>query len=327
MAFSPDRQRVATGGEDRTIRIWDVATATEQRVLTGPSDRVNALAFSPDGARLASANGDGTVRVWDPATGNSVYSVTLPTKFVEQIAFSSDGQLLAASAGADDEGGNSYIEVYNATTGAKIHTLKLDWNNANPLTITSDGRLFSSGGAGEDGEYVSAKSWELRTGRELKTLQVFFSAFSPDGRWGASLEYRQGTQINLWDIAAGRRVRTISLPGFQTARVAFTPDGTRILVVGQNGQNSAQAKFIEVSTGKEVQSLPISAGASAFSADGKWLAAASGSSVEIWDLAADAKSKHWPANWQRRTWSLARMASCSLPVARPLESGMSLPEN
>jgi WD40 repeat protein len=287
VAFSPDRQRIATGADDRTIRIWDVATATEQRVLTGHTDRIEALAFRPDGLRLASASGDGTVRVWDPAIGNSVYSFTLPTKFVEQIAFSSNGQVLAASAGADDEGGNSYIEVHDASTGARIRGITLEWNNANPLTITPDGRLLSSGGAGEDGEYVSAKSWELRTGRELKTLQVFFSAFSPDGRWGASLEYRQGTQINLWDIAAGRRVRTINIPGFDAARPIFTPDGTGVLVTGKNLQNGQlQGKFFEVATGKEVQTLPIPSAIVAFTGDGKWLASASGSSVAIWDLAA-----------------------------------------
>jgi WD40 repeat protein len=310
VAFSPDRQRAATGGDDRTIRIWDVATATEQRVLTGHTDRISALAFSPDGARLASASGDGTVRVWDPATGNSVYSFTLPSKLAEQVAFSSDGQTLAASAGADDEGGNSYIEVHDAATGATIHTLTLDWNNANPLTITPDGRLFSSGGAGEDGENVSAKSWELRTGRELKTLQIFFSAFSSDGRWGASLEYRQGTQISLWDIAAGRRVRTISLPGFQTARVAFTPDGTRILVAGQNGQNNAEAKFIEVLTGKECnrfrfplapQPFPLTENGSPPPPALRWRFGIS---------RADAKSKLWPANCRRKTWSSAGTASC-----------------
>jgi WD40 repeat protein len=287
VAFSPDRRFAATGGDDRTIRIWDVATATEQRVLRGHTDRIEALAFSPDGARLASASGDGTVRVWDPATGNSVYSFTLPSKFVEQVAFSADGQLLAASAGADDEGGNSYIEVHDAATGAKIHSITDDWNNANPLTITSDGRLLSSGGAGEDGEHVSAKSWELRTGKELKSLEAFFGAFSADGRWGASLEYRQGTQINLWDIAAGRRVRTINIPGFDAARPTFSPDGRGVLVTGKNLQNGQmQGKFFEVATGKEVQTLPIPSAIVAFTGDGKWLASASGSSVAIWDLTA-----------------------------------------
>jgi len=282
IAFSPDRQRAATAADDKTVRVWDLATASQQRVITGFTDRISALAFSPDGARVASASSDG-VHVWDPVTGNSIYAFTLPSKWAEQVAFSSDGQTLAASAGAEDEGGSSYIEVGDAASGAKIQSIKLDWNNATPLAITPDGRLLSSGGAGEDGEYVFAKSWELRTGRELKTLPVLFSAFSPDGRWGASLEFHQGTQINLWDIAAGRRVRMISLPGFQASRVLFTPDSERILAV-REGQ--PEIKLFEVATGRDLQSLPFSVGTVGLSADGKWLAAGAGSSVAVWDLTA-----------------------------------------
>lgn len=283
IAFTPDRQRVATAADDKTIRIWDLATSSQQRVLTGHSDRITALAFSPDGTRLASASSDGTIHMWDSAIGNSIYAFSLSSKFAEQVTFSADGQLLAASAGADDEGGNSYIEIHDAASGAKIRGITLDWNNAAPLAITADGRLLSSGGAGEDGEIVSTKFWDLRTGRELKTLPVLFQAFSQDGRWGASLEFRQGAQIRLWDLAAGRQVRTMAMPGFQASRVTFTPDGARILASSENG---AEVKFFEVATGREVQTLPIPAGVIAFSGDGKWLAAGSGSSIAIWDLAA-----------------------------------------
>src|SRR4029077_520177 len=50
-ALSPDHRWAATGGEDKTIRIWELATASEQRVLNGHNDRVTSLAFSPDGQR------------------------------------------------------------------------------------------------------------------------------------------------------------------------------------------------------------------------------------------------------------------------------------
>jgi WD40 repeat protein len=63
--FHPDGVRIASGGHDRSILIWDAATGEELLRLPGHSVYVFALAFSPDGATLVSGSGDATVRLWD----------------------------------------------------------------------------------------------------------------------------------------------------------------------------------------------------------------------------------------------------------------------
>lgn len=64
VAFSPDGKRLATGGADRLVRLWEVSTGKAIRTLRGHTMAVTAVAFSPDGRRLTSSSLDRTIRLW-----------------------------------------------------------------------------------------------------------------------------------------------------------------------------------------------------------------------------------------------------------------------
>jgi WD40 repeat protein len=99
VAFSPDGRRLATGGENNTVKIWDVPTGREMQTLTGHTGDVYTVAFSPDdeGRWIASAGEDSTVKLWDSRTGTVVRTFRGHTGVVTSVAFTADGRLVSGS--------------------------------------------------------------------------------------------------------------------------------------------------------------------------------------------------------------------------------------
>jgi WD40 repeat protein len=85
VAFSSDGSTLASGSDDKTIKLWDVKTGRELQTFTGHSYSVNSVAFSSDGSTLISSSEDKTITLWDVKTGRE-----LP------VAFCSDGSTLAS---------------------------------------------------------------------------------------------------------------------------------------------------------------------------------------------------------------------------------------
>ncbi len=153
MAFAPGGRSVATGGSDKTVRVWDAETGQERRVFRGHAVGVDSVAFSPDGRLVASVGGEsqqiGEVKVWDVATGREPYQTRGHTDTVTGVAFSPDGRRLATAS--DDR----TIKLWDTASGLEVFTLRGHASGVRCVAFSRDGRRIASGSIDE-----TAKVWD-----------------------------------------------------------------------------------------------------------------------------------------------------------------------
>jgi hypothetical protein len=107
--------RLASGGDDRTIRLWDPARGAETARLASHGGWVLALAVLPDG-RLASGSFDRTIRLWAPASGAETARLAGHGGWVLALAVLPDGRL---ASGGDDR----TIRLWDPASGAETARL------------------------------------------------------------------------------------------------------------------------------------------------------------------------------------------------------------
>jgi WD40 repeat protein len=101
-AFSPDAKRLATGGLDRTIKLWDAATGKSLATLEGHTSGIAYLTYAHDGKLLVSLGDDGTLHLWDTAQEKALASLEAPAGTTPPVmAFLPNGKVLAAGRGKE----------------------------------------------------------------------------------------------------------------------------------------------------------------------------------------------------------------------------------
>jgi hypothetical protein len=92
VAFTPDGQRAISGGDDGSVRIWNLDARRQEAVLAGHTDWVRAVVVTADGKRAVSSGDDGSVRIWDLDARREEATLTGHTGEVFSVAVTPDGK-------------------------------------------------------------------------------------------------------------------------------------------------------------------------------------------------------------------------------------------
>ncbi len=226
IAFSPDGQRLVSGSDDATLKLWDVTGKRHLSTLSHITDRarsqIKAVSFSSDGQKIATSGIH--VKIWDIHTLREIMTLR-HSEWIFAVAFSTDGKFLATG----DASGQ--INVRNLQSQQDVVQFQGDPDFITTVKFSPDDQTLAS--AGYNG---GVKLWKLSNWELIGTLPtkgtVSDLTFSPDSSILAGTDYEA---VNLWTTHNGENIATLLGHEGWVYAASFSPDGTSLTSGGSDG--------------------------------------------------------------------------------------------
>ena len=279
--FSPDGKYIISGGNDATIRLWEVHTGRELRVFEGHLAAVTSIAYSPDGRFVVSGSEDMTLRLWDVTNGKEIRRFQGHEAAVNSVAYYPNGKYVISG------GNDQTLRMWEVSTGEEVKILKGHDDPVNSVSVSLNGKYLVS--ASWDG---TLRLWDAGKGKKLKIFKGHESganavAFSPDAEFMVS--GGDDNTLRLWKPSKSKAIRTFEGHRYSIVCVAFSPDSKYVL----SGSHDNTIRLWEVASGKEIgvfkgHNEPIRS--VAFSQDGRFvLSSSNDKSLVLWEISTGRK--------------------------------------
>ena len=283
LAFAPDGQTIATGGQDGMVKLYEVGTGELLAIKSNLVGNVYGLAFVRNGTSLAVLN-------WFPYYDSAEFRLlNVETLSEERFISGNLGKVISMAASRDGDrivmgSVDLTVRVFDMETTRETEAYAGHTQPVYGLAFSPDGETIVTGGW--DGV---VKFWDAKHDAAVQSIATpctYCVSFSPDGQLLAN-SGSGGVELRL--TATGELLTTFTIKGIQETMdvmCQFTPDGENLLTCDTTG-------FVHVfDVKKKYEKHAFKAHDSpvwtlTFSSDGAKFATAGGlgdPTVRIWDM-------------------------------------------